>query len=456
MQNAQGSAPERLWVKTPLAVMAEGAEGGIVVEDGRIAELVPGGAEPAHPVHAIFDASRHVVTPGLVNAHHHFYSNLTRTHPKGINKSLMPWLEGLYPLWAAKLNPENFRLACRMALTELLLSGCTTAADHHAMFAVGLEDAMDIQAEEAEKLGMRLTLVRGSRDLSVKDGMLAPENVVQSIDTILTDSERVIRRYNDRSEGSMVQVALAPDSMFTVSETLMRETAALAARLDCRLHTHLSERAAEVPASFELYGCGPIDRMEELGWINDRLWLAHAIHLDDAEIAKLGRHGVGVCHCPTSSMMLGAGRCRTNELEAAGCAIGLGADASAANDCSNAMGEVRQAMLLNRLTYDPADVSHLDALRWGTEGSARCLGRTDIGTIAVGKQADLAFYTVDELRFSGAGDPLAALVYCAAQSADRVMIRGGWQVEDGAPKGVDVGELIFEHTKASRAFLQAL
>jgi 8-oxoguanine deaminase len=236
----------------------------------------------------------------------------------------------------------------------------------------------------------------------------------------------------------------------------MRETAALAERLDCRLHTHLSERAAEVSGSFELYGCGPIDRMEELGWITDRLWLAHAIHLDDAEIAKLGRHGVGICHCPTSAMMLGAGRCRTNELEAAGCAIGIGADASAANDFSNVMGEIRQAMLLNRLTYDPADVSHLDVLRWGTEGSARCLGRTDIGTIAVGQQADLAFYTVDELRFSGAGDPLAALVYCAAQSADRVMIQGGWQVEGGAPKGVDVGELIFEHTKASKAFLQAL
>jgi len=447
---------ERLWIRDPLAILAEGAERGIVVEDGRIAELVPSGAEPRHPVHAVFDASRHVATPGLVNTHHHFYSNLTRTHPKGIDKSLMPWLEALYPLWAAKLDPDNFRLACRMALTELLLSGCTTASDHHAMFARGLEEAMDIQAEEAARLGMRITLVRGSRDLSVKDGMLAPENVVETVDAILADSERVARRYHDKRAGAMTQVAFAPDSPFTVSETLMRETSALAERLDCRLHTHLSERAAEIDAARELWGCRPVERMQELGWISERVWLAHAIHLDDAEIATLGRSGVCVCHCPTSSMMLGAGRCRVRELEAAGVAIGLGADASAANDVSNLMGEARQAMLLGRLTYDPSEVTHRDALRWATSGSARCLGRDDIGTIAVGKQADLALYRLDGLRFSGAGDPLAALIYGAATEADRVMIGGTWQVEDGAPKGVDVEQLIFEHSRASKAFREAL
>jgi len=415
---------DRLWIRDPLAILAEGAERGVIVEDGRIAELVPKGAEPTAPVQRIFDAARHVVTPGLVNAHHHFYSNLTRTHPEGIDKPLMPWLAALYPRWAAKLDPDNFRLASRMALTELLLSGCTTASDHHAMFARGLEDAMDIEAEEAARLGMRITLVRGSRDLSVKDGMLAPENVVETVDAILADSERVARRYNDRAEGAMTNVAFAPDSPFTVSETLMRETAALAERLDCRLHTHLAERREEVTAARELWGCRPVERMQDLGWISERVWLAHAIHLDATEIATLGRHGVSVCHCPTSSMMLGAGLCRTCELEAAGVAIGLGADASAANDVSNLMGEVRQAMLLNRLTYDPRDVTHRDALRWGTEGSARCLGRRDIGAIAVGLQADLALYRPEGLRFSGAGDPLAALVYCAADRADRVMVKG--------------------------------
>ena len=447
---------ERHWIRDPLAILAEGAERGIVIEDGCIAELVAAGAEPSAPVDRVFDAARHVVTPGLVNAHHHFYSNLTRAHPEGIDKPLMPWLTALYPRWAGKLDPDNFRLACRMALTELLLSGCTTASDHHAMFARGLEDAMDIQAEEAARLGMRITLVRGSRDLSVRDGMLAPENVVETVDAILRDSERVAARYHDRSDGAMTQVALAPDSPFTVSETLMRESAALAERLDCRLHTHLSERREEIDAARELWGCRPVERMADLGWISPRVWLAHAIHLDATEIATLGRHGVSVCHCPTSSMMLGAGRCRTCELEAAGVAIGLGADASAANDVSSMIAEVRQAMLLSRLTYDPRDVTHRDALRWATEGSARCLGRRDIGAIRPGLRADLALYRPEGLRFSGAGDPLAALVYCAADRADRVMVEGRWVVEDGTPRGVDVEALIAEHSRAAAAFRAGL
>ena len=447
---------EPLWIKDPIATLGEGAERGVVVTDGRIVELVAAGAEPVHPVQRIFDASRHVVTPGLVNTHHHFYSNLTRTHPDGINKPLMPWLEALYPRWAGLLDPDNYRLACRMALTELLLSGCTTASDHHAMFATGLEAAMEIQAEEAAALGMRITLVRGSRDLGVRDGLIAPENVVEPIDRILAASEATAARWHDPSAGSMVRVAFAPDSPFTVSADLMRETAALAERCDCRLHTHLSERPEEIGLAIARSGKRPVDLMADLGWISDRVWLAHAIHLDDAEIATLGRHGVGVCHCPTSNMMLGAGICRTRELEDAGVAIGLGADASAANDNSNLMECVRQALLLGRLVYEPGAVTHKDVLRWATEGSARCLGRDDIGTIAPGKEADLAFWTLDELRFSGAGDPLAALVFCGASAADRVMVKGAWQVEDGVPRGVDIGRLRYEHSAASKAFLERI
>ncbi len=447
---------DTLWIKDPIATLGDGAERGVVVADGRIVELVPTGAEPVHPVHTVFDASRHVVTPGLVNTHHHFYSNLTRTHPDGINKPLMPWLEALYPRWAGLLDPDNYRLACRMALTELLLSGCTTASDHHAMFATGLEGAMDIQAEEAAALGMRLTLVRGSRDLGQKDGLIAPENVVETIDRILAASEDLAARYHDPSEGAMVRVAFAPDSPFTVSADLMRETAALAERCDCRLHTHLSERPEEIGLSIARSGKRPVDLMAELGWVSDRVWLAHAIHLDDREIATLGRAGVGVCHCPTSNMMLGAGICRTRELEAAGVAVGLGADASAANDNSNLMECVRQALLLGRLIYEPGAVTHRDVLRFATEGSARCLGRDDIGAIDVGKQADLALWTLDELRFSGAGDPLAALVFCGATAADRVMVAGDWIVADGRPKGVDIERLKHEHGAASKAFLEAM
>lgn len=446
----------RIWIKDPVAILANGAERGFVVSGSRIVELVPAGGEPSVPAAEVVDASNYVVTPGLVNTHHHFYSNLTRAHPVAMGKTLFPWLQALYPIWSAKLNPHNFRLATRVALTELLMSGCTTAADHHAMFAVGLENAMDIQAEEANRLGMRMTLTRGARDLSTKDGQLAPPNVVQSIDAIISDSERVIDLYHDTSDGAMLQVAVAPESPLAVSKDLMRETLALSHRSGCRLHIHLAELPVQVEQCLARHGCRLAEYLDELGWLSDKLWLAHAIHLSDSEIALLGRHGVGVCHCPTSNMMVGSGQCRTLELEAAGSPIGLGADASAANDHSNLMDQLRQAMLLNRLTYDPGSMSHLDAFRWGTTGSARCLGRHDIGEIAVGKQADFACWRLDDLRFSGAVDPLAALVYCAAWNAERVMIAGRWRVEDGVPVGTDLGKLKAEHSEASKAFLSSL
>ena len=229
----------------------------------------------------------------------------------------------------------------------------------------------------------------------------------------------------------------------------MRETAALAEKHDCRLHTHLVETSQEAAFAREKHGMTAADYLEDCGWLTDRAWLAHGIYFDDEEIAKLGRHGVGVCHCPTSNMTLSSGMCRTKELEAAGVPVGLGVDGGASNDNSNLMEAVRHALMIGRLKYDAESVTHLDALRWGTEGSARCLGRDDIGTIAVGKQADLAFWSLDELRFSGAGDPIAALVLCGAHAADRVMVKGEWRVEDGVPIGVDLGELRYEH-KASR------
>jgi 8-oxoguanine deaminase len=199
-----------------------------------------------------------------------------------------------------------------------------------------------------------------------------------------------------------------------------------------------------------------VDYLEEVGWLNERAWLAHGIHFSDEEVARLGRHRVGVCHCPTSNMVLASGQCRTKELEAAGCKVGLGVDGSASNDNSNLIEGVRHALMIGRLTYDAASVTHFDALRWATEGSAACLGRDDIGRIAVGKQADLAFFTLDELRFSGAGDPIAALVLCGAHRADRVMIAGGWTVTDGAPVGVDVARLRYEHGQAAKRFLAEL
>jgi 8-oxoguanine deaminase len=442
----------RTWIKSPMAILADGAEGGFVVADGVVAELVASGGAPKAPVDATFDASAHVVIPGLVNTHHHMFQTLTRAHPAAINKELFPWLQALFPIWSRNLKPEGFRLASRLALTELLMSGCTTASDHQYLYPPGLDAAMDIQAEEASAIGVRMTLTRGSLNLTEEDGGNAPEGGVQGVDEIL--AERVIARYHDAKPGAMTRVALAPCAPFNVTKRLMVETAQLAERHDCRMHTHLAETRDEVDYCREKFSCRPVDYLEEVGWMNDRVWLAHGIHFNDDEIKRLGRARVGVCHCPTSNMVLASGQCRTKELEAAGSPVGLGVDGSASNDNSNLMEGVRHALMSNRLLYGASAVTHFDALRWATEGSARCLGRDDIGVIAVGKQADVAMYKLDELRFSGAGDPLAALVLCGAHAADRVMVKGDWRVVDGMPVGVDVVRLRREHGAAARAFLE--
>ena len=450
-------ANSTLWLKNPLDVLADGdSAGGVVVRGKQIVELVPSGKVPVTAVDHVMDCSRHVIIPGLVNTHHHFYQTLTRAHPAAINKELFDWLKALYPVWAKAVNRDSFRLATRLALTELLMSGCTTSSDHHYVYPPGIDDAMDIQAEEAQALGVRMTLNRGSMDLSEKDGGLPPDSVVQDRDTILADCERVISRHHDPDDGAMTQVALAPCSPFSVTRELMRETADLARRCNCRLHTHLGETHDEDAYCIEKFSCRPVDYLEESGWLENRTWLAHGIHFNDEEIGRLGRAGVGVCHCPTSNMVLASGNCRTRELEAAGVPVGLGVDGSASNDSSNLMEGVRHALMINRLSYGSANVTHLDALRWATQGSARCLGRSDIGQIAVGKQADMAMFTLDELRFSGAGDALAALVLCGAHRADRVMVAGQWRVMDGMPLGVDIVKLREEHGAVARAFAGGL
>jgi 8-oxoguanine deaminase len=441
----------RLWLKDPLAIFADGAERGIVVEGSRIVELVGRGGEPATPVAATFDASRHVVLPGLVNAHHHFYQTLSRAHPSAINKELFPWLTALYPIWA-RLTPEALRAAVRLALIELLMSGCTTAADHHYLYPRGLDRAVDIEVEEARALGIRMTVTRGSMNLSQKDGGLPPDSVVQDEDSILIDSERVLRLYHDPAPGGLVQIGLAPCSPFSVTKRLMRDSADLAARFAAPLHTHLAETVDEERFCLVTYGCRTVDLLEEVGWLRPRTWLAHGIHFSAEEMGRLGRHGVGVCHCAASNMVLASGICATRDLEAAGAPVGLGVDGSASNDSSNMMEALRQALMIGRLKYGAAAITHRDVLRWGTEGSARCLGRSDIGRIAPGLEADLALFTLDEPRFSGAHDPLAALVLCGAHRADRVMIGGQWRVVDSQPVGIDVAALTAEHKQAARLF----
>jgi 8-oxoguanine deaminase len=440
----------RLWIKDPLAIFADGAERGIVVAGSQILERVGRGQEPSAPVEATFDASRHVVLPGLVNAHHHFFQTLTRARPDAIDKELFAWLMALYPIWA-RLTPEAFRVAVRLSLVELMMSGCTTAADHHYLFPSGLEGAIDIEVEEARRLGLRMTVTRGSMNLSQKDGGLPPDAVVQDEETILIDSERVLARFHDPAPGSFIQIGLAPCSPFSVTKRLMRESAVLAERYQAPLHTHLAETLDEERFCIQTYGQRTVDLLDDVGWLRPRTWLAHGVHFNAEEIVRLGRHGVGICHCATSNMVLASGICATKDIEAAGGPLGLGVDGSASNDASNMMETVRHSLLVGRLKYGASAVSHRDVLRWASEGSARCLGRSDIGRIAPGYEADLALFTLDEPRFSGALDPLAALVHCGAHRADRVMVGGEWRVIDGQPVGVDLAGLMAAHHKAAMA-----
>jgi 8-oxoguanine deaminase len=446
MTNDEKSA---LWIKDPVAILADGADRGIVVQGGRIVELVAAGRSPATPEVKAFDAGQHVVLPGLINTHHHFYQTLTRAVPAALDRELFPWLQALYPIWA-RLTPEALDLGMTLAMAELVLSGCTMTTDHHYVFPAGLEDGIDIEVAAAKRLGLRVLLTRGSMNLSQRDGGLPPDSVVQDEDTILADSERVVARYHDAGEGAMIQIALAPCSPFSVTTSLMRSTADLAKRLNVRMHTHLAETEDENRFCQELYKCRPLDYLEDCGWLNDRVWLAHGIHFDADEIKRLARAGTTISHCPCSNQTLASGTCPVCAMEDAGVRVGIGVDGSASNDASNLMQEVRAAFLLQRSRYGVTKVSHLDALRWATKGSAACVGRTDIGEIVLGAMADLALFKLDELRFSGSGDPLAALVLCGAHRADRVMIGGRWAVENGQISGRDVGDLISRHSAAAR------
>ena len=447
-----------LWIKGPLAVLADGAENGLVVADGCISELIAAGAEPrgygAGTDYDVFDAQDLVIVPGLVNTHHHFYQTLTRAHSDAINKPLFPWLLSLYPIWR-HLTPDMVQVATRLALAELLLSGCTTAADHHYVFPQGLEEAVDIQVGEAGAMGMRALFTRGSMSLSVEDGGLPPRDMVQREDAILADSERVIARHHQAGTGAMIQIALAPCSPFSFTPEGMRDTAHLARRHGVRLHTHIAETEDETAHCLEHYKMRPVDFLEDVGWLGDDVWVAHGIHFSGDEVARLGKAGVGVCHCPSSNMVLASGICPVLDLEAAGAAVGLGVDGSASNDCSNMIQEVRQALMLQRIRYGAERVDHGRALGWVTQGSARCLGRDDIGEIAVGKRADLALFKLDEMRFSGAQDPMAALVLCGAHRANAVMVEGRWRVRDGQLCDMDEMALIAEHSAAARALWAA-
>lgn len=441
---------KRIWIANPLAIHSNtlnDCRGGLVIEDGVIVETLALGETPTHYDES-FDAKNHVIIPGLINTHHHFYQTLTRALPQALNKKLFPWLQTLYPVWAG-LEPEMLHEATRLALAELLLSGCTTAADHHYLFPESLSDAIDIQVDAAKSSGIRVTLTRGSMSLGEDDGGLPPQTVVQREEQIMADSERLIQRYHDPEAGSMVQIALAPCSPFSITQDIMIASAELAEQHQVRLHTHLAETLDEEAFCLRMFNMRTVDYLESVNWLHDRTWLAHGIHFDTEEIKRLGSAGVGIAHCPSSNMMLASGICPVKDLESAGSPVGIGVDGSASNDCSNLMQEARQAMYLQRLRYGASDVTHEDALRWATSGSAAVLGRNDIGTLSVGKQGDLALFKLDELRFSGSHDPLAALLLCGAHQADYVMVAGHWRVKEGTIEGLDAAALRHQHQQAA-------
>lgn len=448
----------RIWIKQPLAIYTANqldASNGLVIENNKIIEVLAKDQQPSLSCDDIFDAKNLVVIPGLVNSHHHFYQTLTRAWAPVVNLPLFPWLVNLYPVWA-RLNPEQLHVATQVALAELLLSGCTFAADHHYLFPQQLTDAIDIQVNAAQQLGMRVMLTRGSMSLGQEQGGLPPQHTVQSMEVILRDSERLVQTYHQRGDNGMVNIALAPCSPFSVTQEIMRESAQLAQTLDVRLHTHLAETLDEESFCLEKFGMRTVDYLEHVGWLNERTWLAHGIHFNADEIQRLGQAGVGICHCPHSNMRLASGICPTLDLMQAGAKVGLGVDGSASGDASNLILEVRQAMYLQRLKYGAERITPELALHWGTHGSAQLLGRGQhLGQFAPNYQADLACYKLDELKFSGSHDPIAALLLCGADKAEHVMVAGQWQVKHGEIQGLDLEELKTKHRAAAKTLLAA-
>ena len=440
---------ETLWLKHPAGIYtanSQDASNGLVVSEGKILELVAAGQSPKMRIDRSLDCRKYAITPGLINTHHHFYQTLTRCVPAALNKPLFPWLKTLYKIWQ-NLDESMLASATQLASLELMHSGATTIADHHYVFPKGLEHGIDVQAQVIGEAGCRATLTRGSMSLGEKDGGLPPDSVIQTEDVILQDSERLIQQYHQRYEGAKLQIALAPCSPFSVSTQLMKDTATLAVKHDVLLHTHLAETEDENEFCKRQYGLRPLDYLEQCGWLQPRTWLAHGIHFTPDEIIRLGKARIGIAHCPSSNMLLASGICPTLDLQQAGCNVGLAVDGSASNDASNMIQEVRQSLLQQRLRYGAQKVTAQTVLQFATAGSAQVLGRNDIGEFAVGKQADIACFNLNEIRFSGAGDPIAALVQCGAHKVDKLMVQGQWLIEDGHHYTIDEAKIGVLHRK---------
>jgi cytosine/adenosine deaminase-related metal-dependent hydrolase len=400
----------------------EFAGGWIRIEDGFVAAV--GAAEPPESGDNLDGA---LVTPALVNTHHHLFQTLTRARAQ--QADLFGWLRELYPVWA-RLDEETEYAAARTGLAELALSGCGTVFDHHYVFPRGRDGLIEAELRAARELGVRLVASRGSMDLGESDGGLPPDELVEQLDDVLADTER-LAALHEPAPGARVQVAVAPCSPFSVTSRLMTESAELARRLQLPLHTHLAETAEEEDYCRELYGCRPVEYLDQLGWLARDVWCAHCVHLNDGDVSRFAATGTGVAHCPTSNLRLGAGVAPLRPLLDAGVRVGLGVDGSASNERGDLLFDVKQALLVARGRDGPDALTAREALRLATRGGAAVLGRNDVGAIEPGRCADLAVWRTDGLEFGGADDPVAALVLSAPHRVDRLLVGGEDVVRDG-------------------------
>ncbi|MBV8598025.1 MAG: 8-oxoguanine deaminase [Actinobacteria bacterium] len=411
----------------------------------------PGGVGASRPLQQmrddVFDLRGAVVTPGLVNTHNHLYQTLTRAHAQ--QADLFTWLRTLYPTWA-RIDDEMEYAAARTGLAELALSGCSTAFDHHYVFPRGVTGLVEAELQAARELGLRFVASRGSMDLGQSQGGLPPDELAEDLDAILADTERLA----GLADGELVQLAVAPCSPFSVTTRLMEESAELARRHGLQLHTHLAETVEEEQYCRELYGCTPVEYLERVGWLGDDVWCAHCVHISDTEIARFGRAGVGVAHCPTSNLRLGAGIAPVRRMLQADVRVGLGVDGAASNERGDLMYEVKQALLVARARDGGEAMTAREALRIATHGGARVLGREDIGSLERGKRADIAVWRTDTLPLAGASDPVGGLVLSAPHRVDLLLVGGEVVVRDGRLANADEDEIAREQ-RAQAARLAA-
>jgi len=437
------------------------AGGGIYIEDGFIRQVDDTANLPV-TADRILDLQNHILLPGLINTHHHFYQTLTRVIPDAQNVNLFNWLKTLYPIWA-KMTPEDIYVSTKTALSELALSGCTAASDHLYLFPNGSK--LDDEIFAAEEIGLRLHASRGSMSLGESKGGLPPDSVVDTEDMIIKDSVRVIERFHDANPGSYLQIVLAPCSPFSVTGELMKESAEVARQYKVQLHTHLAETKDEEIFCEQKFGYRPFPYMESLGWVGDDVWFAHSVHINKEEISKYASTGCGVAHCPSSNMRLGSGIAPIFEYIQQGVKVGIGVDGSASNDSSHMLAEARQAMLLARLRAGllgaseskedtPDLINARQALELATVGGANVLGRKDIGSLEVGKCADFIAININKLDFTGAlHDPVAAIVFCNPVTVDYNVVGGNFIVENGEIKTIDLEDQVNKHNQsASRLF----